>query len=276
MICRIGIYRRKSRGLACISTTENIVVMRIFWSLQNPCLGWHAFHLAVSNVQVVEATTANGLCTIQVRALPLPAKLASILDNHEDLLRRTFASERDELAASNALQHDISAATQQHDSSAALEQAPAASLAPVESNGHGSSAPELHSTAGTSDEPQLSSLTLEDKAPDSASESASKAVGYGNSANPAGLVQSEQQHASSMGAAQHDAAQRGKSADIGQLQSRLHAAAKEAGTAVEDLLQRAWMLGPRRVRSMKLVAHDDVLLPVEQFAQQSPHLHQCW
>ena len=229
--------------------------------------------ISLFHVQVVEATTANGLCTIRVRALPLPAKLASILDNHEDLLRRTLASERDELAASNALQHDISTATQPYDSSAAPEQAPAASLAPVESNGHSSAAPELHSTGNTSEEPQISNLTLEDKAPDSASESAGKAAGHGNSTNPAGLEQSKQQHALSTGADQHDASQRGKSADIGQLQSRLHAAAKEAGTAVEDLLQRAWMLGPRRVRSMILVAHDHVLLPVEQFAQKSPHMH---
>jgi hypothetical protein len=229
--------------------------------------------ISLSHVQVVEAITANGLCTIRVRALPLPAKLASILDNHEDLLRRTFASERDELAASNALQHDISRATQPYDSSAAPEQAPAASLAPVESNGHSSAAPELCSTGGTSDGPQFLNLSLEDKAPDSASESASKAAGHRNSANPAGLVQSGQQHAASTGGDQHGAAQRGKSADIGQLQSRLHAAAKEAGTAAEDLLQRAWMLGPRRVRSMKLVAHDNVLLPVDQFAHQSRHLH---
>lgn len=224
--------------------------------------------ISLSHVQLVEATTANGLCTIRVRALPLPAKLASILDNHEDLLRRTFASERDELAASNALRHDISTAPQPYDISAAPEQAPAASLAPIESNGHSSAPPELHSTGGTSDELQFSNFTLEVKAPHSASESASKAAGHGNSANPAGLVQNEQQHASSTGGDQHDAAQRGKSADIGHLQSRLHAAAKEAGTAVEDLLQRAWMLGPRRVRSMILVAYENVLLPVKQFAKQ--------
>jgi hypothetical protein len=45
--------------------------------------------------QVVEATTANGLCTIRVKAQPLPSQLASVLDAHVEVLRRALISEAD-------------------------------------------------------------------------------------------------------------------------------------------------------------------------------------
>lgn len=44
-------------------------------------------------VQVVEATTANGVCTIRIKALPLPSQLASLLDNNADVLQRAVTAE---------------------------------------------------------------------------------------------------------------------------------------------------------------------------------------
>ena len=41
---------------------------------------------------VVEATTANGACTLRVAALPLPASVATALDQNDDLLRLAFAA----------------------------------------------------------------------------------------------------------------------------------------------------------------------------------------
>ena len=44
--------------------------------------------------RVVEATTASGACTLRVRALPLPAALAAVLDQNADLLRLTVAGQQ--------------------------------------------------------------------------------------------------------------------------------------------------------------------------------------
>lgn len=190
--------------------------------------------------QVVEATTANGLCTLRVKALPIPAQLASILGNHEDLLTRTFAGERDDLAHSDGLHG-------QQASSAAPQQA-AEMTAAADSNGHsengtnGSSAP-----ADPCNGPDLSSLSLHNKAAGAAGHVDGK--GQEGAAAPA-QSETDQQHASSAGDLEQSRAQQVKSADIGHLQKRLKAAAKEAGLPVQELFQRAWMLGPHRVSSL--------------------------
>ena len=191
--------------------------------------------------QVVEATSANGLCTVRVKALPIPAQLASILGNHEDLLMRTFASERNDLAHSNG-SHD------QHASSAAPEQASMT----AESNGHSMAGSHSTSAApGSNGNPDLSSLSLADKAADSASQTNST----GQEGTAAKQTDGDQQHASSAGGIEQSRADQVKSADIGHLQDRLQAAAKEAGQPVQDLFQRAWMLGPHRVSLMYLAHH---------------------
>ena len=185
--------------------------------------------------QVVEATTANGLCTLRVKALPIPAQLAAILGNHEDLLMRTFASERDDLAHS-------SSSPDQHASSASEQ----ASIT-AESNGH--SVAGSHSTsaaAGSSGNVDLSSLSLTENA----AESDSQTNSTGQEGTAAKQTDSDQQHASSAGGIEQSRADQVKSADIGHLQDRLQVAAKEAGQPVQDLFQRAWMLGPHRVTSL--------------------------
>ena len=42
--------------------------------------------------QVVEATTANGVCTMRIRAVALPGAVATALDENADLIRMTLAS----------------------------------------------------------------------------------------------------------------------------------------------------------------------------------------
>ena len=44
--------------------------------------------------QVVEAVTANGLVTLRARALPLPAAVASSLDENADVIRSAAASQQ--------------------------------------------------------------------------------------------------------------------------------------------------------------------------------------
>lgn len=43
-------------------------------------------------VQVLEATTANGVCTMRIKAVPLPGSIATVLDKNADLIRMTLAS----------------------------------------------------------------------------------------------------------------------------------------------------------------------------------------
>ena len=186
--------------------------------------------------QVVEATTANGLCTLRVKAMPIPAQLASILGNHEDLLMRTFASERDDLAQSNS-------APGQHAGSGAPEQALKPSAA-AESNGHSKAGSDSNSApADLNGGVDLTSLSLQDNTPESGSHTESK----GQQGKAGKHPEEDQQHASSAGDLEQSRAQQVKSADIGHLQDRLKTAAKEAGQPVQDLFQRAWMLGPHRV-----------------------------
>lgn len=217
--------------------------------------------------KVVEATTANGLCTIRVRALPLPAQLASILDNHADLLMRTFASERDALAESNALSHSNAGnignvSDSQHAGSAVPEQAPSAASEAAETNGHSSTRLDLEGLKRSDAGLVASGLSLQD----SASRSESAVQSSGTDPQPGSQQEQQQQHASSAGDLARSVARRGKSADIGQLQKALMAAAKEAGPPAEELLQRAWMLGPHRVSilraSFKLSAEATIHLVV--------------
>ena len=205
----------------------------------------------------MEATTANGLCTVRVRALPLPAQLASILDNHSDLLSRSFASEHDELRTSsptaasrgNANPEHGSSFNGCHDSVAGPHPGGAYrdSTGAIYSNGHSSIAAESQKAEHAhAKDLGIGSLSLENNTAADSEASAGKR----NRGSPPESQQAEQQHSSSApegsrGAAAHPR----KSADIGQLRARLLAAAKEAGTGVEDLFRRAWMLGPHRVSS---------------------------
>lgn len=48
--------------------------------------------LTVVAVQVVEATTANGMCTMRIKAVPLPGPIATAIDKNAELIRMTLAS----------------------------------------------------------------------------------------------------------------------------------------------------------------------------------------
>ena len=203
----------------------------------------------------MEATTANGLCTVRVRALPLPAQLASILDNHKDLLSRSFASEHDALRISSPTAADSGNADPEHGSSSngchdsrAGPQPDGAytdSTGAVDSNGHSSAAADIHRPEhAQAEDLGLGRLSLLSK---TAADSETSA-GRRDQSSPPESWQAEQQHSSSAPqGSQGAAAQHRKSADIGQLRARLRAAAQDAGAGVDDLFRRAWMLGPHRV-----------------------------
>ena len=195
---------------------------------------------------------------MRVRALPIPAQLASILGNHEDLLMRTFASERDDLATSNALLHS-NGTHGQHASSAVPEQA----HVPSEHNGHS-----IAAAASPTANPDLSSLSLRDRV----NESANLADSRPHTEKERKHLDGEEQHPSSSGDLEQSRAQQVKSADIGHLQARLKAAAKEAGQAAQDTFQRAWMLGPHRVSTLSSCTLAK-LLSTQQCIMQSGWLH---
>ena len=204
---------------------------------------------------MVEATTANGLCTVRVRALPLPAQLASILDNHKDLLSRSFASEHDEPRTSSPAAADCGNADPEHGSSTngchdslAGPQPDGAytdSTGALDSNGHSSAAADSQrSEHAQAEDLALSSLSL---LSNTAANSEASAGRRDQGSHPESQ-QAEQQHSSSAPEGSRGvAAQHRKSADIGQLRARLRAAAQDAGAGVDDLFRRAWMLGPHRV-----------------------------
>lgn len=205
----------------------------------------------------MEATTANGLCTVRVRALPLPAQLASILDNHKDLLSRSFANKHDEQKASPHATADRHDAAPEHGSSSngcpdGLAGQQLHSVGASDSNGHSSIAANSQKAEHAhAEDLGLGGLSLQRKS----AADAETVAGRRDQGSPPGSQQAEQQHSSSAPEGSQGAAQHRKSADIGQLRARLLAAAKEASTGVEELFRRAWMLGPHRVSSPWNVVH---------------------
>jgi len=116
---------------------------------------------------------------------------------------------------------------------------------PSESNGHNTAAAAgSNSAASPTANPDFSSLSLHDRADESADLADSRPQTEREREH---LDGEQQQHPSSAGDLEQSRAQQVKSADIGHLQARLKAAAKEAGLAAQDMFQRAWMLGPHRV-----------------------------
>ena len=64
----------------------------LFCSLSKNILPGRLFHAAPVAIQVVEATTANGVCTMRIKAVPLPGSVATAIDKSADLIRMTLAS----------------------------------------------------------------------------------------------------------------------------------------------------------------------------------------
>ena len=56
---------------------------------------------------VVQVSTPSGACTIRVRASPLPAAMASVLDQNADILKNTFARQSGGAATSNNDDDDV-------------------------------------------------------------------------------------------------------------------------------------------------------------------------
>lgn len=204
-------------------------------------------------MQVVEATTANGVCTLRVRALPLPSQVASVLDSHADLLRRLF---------------DAPVSASHPNAAHALDDAPEAAST---SNGH---VQEGAPPAG------LSESGASDTAPGSLSSQASNAISSRARAGTEELVagvqgsgiveQKQQEHRSGKSSTQQRSssgrelcdssaedlrdsgefirqAAEGVARDVEAFRGRLRAAAEDAGGSAPALLQQAWMLGPKQV-----------------------------
>lgn len=211
---------------------------------------------------MIEATTANGLCTLRVRALPLPSQVTSVLDNHSDLLQRLIDAPA--AAAAAGMQHTSSHGAafpgrsphQGAPQGGGSAEGVASLLLSDDAQRQASDAswtllnyPADSSAGGTREEPAATShasaqaeLQQEWSARGGSSkqEGAPSANDGDSSSAPA-----EEGHSNGDGAA----AAEGVAGDVEAFRGRLRAAADEAGNLAGALLQRAWLLGPKQVCS---------------------------
>ena len=181
---------------------------------------------------MVEATTANGLCTLRIRAVALPGAVAIALDENMDILRQTL------LGAEAA-----------DDSSGTGDDSPngQADAAASSSNGPG----EEHAQAATSN-----GGAAEGQAAPGGQAAAEGQAAHHPAAQPAEACSSEQDTERALRSLALDAASTSgldadqafrKAGKLGMLHKRLEAAAAEAGGQALHHLQRVWALGPKRV-----------------------------
>ena len=180
---------------------------------------------------MVEATTANGLCTLRIRAVALPGAVAIALDENMDILRQI-------LLGAEAADDDSGTGD---DSPNGQADAPASS-----SNGSG----EQHARAATSNGGAADSQA----AP--LSQAAAEAQAAEAAAQPAEACSSKQDTERALRSLALDAASTSgldaeqafrKAGKLGALHKRLEAAATEGGGQALHHLQRVWALGPKRV-----------------------------
>ncbi|CAL8464184.1 g3719 [Coccomyxa elongata] len=219
--------------------------------------------------KVVEATTANGLCTLRVRALPLPSQVTSVLDNHSDLLQRLMDAPAAAAAAGiqNTSSHGAAFPGRSPHQGApqggglaegvaclslsddAQRQASDASWTLLNHPADSSAGGSREEPAAASDASAQAELQQERSAPGGSSkqEGAPSANEAGSSSAPAAVG-----HSNGDG----PAAAEGVAGDVEAFQGRLRAAADEAGTLAGALLQRAWLLGPKQVGpNLLLMSH---------------------
>ena len=206
--------------------------------------------------------TANGLCTLRVRALPLPSQLTSVLDNHTDLLQRLIEapataatadmqdtrscgstvlgpSPHQETPQGGALAEGVSGLSLEGD---ALRNASDASWTLLD-----------HPTgsAANQNQEQLpaashASALAEEQTQRSAHAGASKQE---NAVSAREAVASTAPVEEGHGNGEGSLAVEGAAGDVEAFRGRLRAAVDEAGGSGSALLQRAWLLGPRQVCS---------------------------
>lgn len=220
-------------------------------------------------LQIVEATTANGLCTLRVRALPLPSQVASVLDNNADLLRRLFdaPSAAAPLTEAHGLSSQGSAPSSPHQQRQAaqgdvpsLEGLRLSESGGVERPGldgswmllnhpSGSSSANKSSANGTHSEqtaaaqpPAQSEQQPQEQGQHAPSGSGQQESGQENDSGGVGSAAETSNREDGLMAAE------GTAKDVETFRGRLRAAADEAGGSAEALLQRAWLLGPKQVR----------------------------
>ncbi|KAK9818827.1 hypothetical protein WJX74_007698 [Apatococcus lobatus] len=246
--------------------------------------------------KVVEALTANGCCTVRVRAHALPRPLAALLEDSADILRPTLTrGDPTSTRAGSSTAHSTTAQSNGHTEAAGEAAAPAAS------NGmHSRRPPQSIRTTESSDVPNgvvysvgeetscAPAASLHDRrAPDDDSqiESSSRGAGVGEDALPGssragdrsaaaadadGSALQEEQYANGadeirrrshgdattsstphleQGEDSHTA--NGDATEVGDamtaLQRKLAAQLQEADPELRSLLQRTWLLGPRRI-----------------------------
>ena len=186
---------------------------------------------------MVEATTANGLCTLRIRVVALPGAVAIALDENMDILRQTL------LGAEAA-----------DDSSGTCDDTPddQADAAAGSSNGPG----EQHARAPTSNGGAADSQAAPLSQAAAEGQTAAEGQAAELAAQPAQACSSDHDAERALRSLALDAASTSgldaeqafrKAGKLGALHKRLEAAATEAGGQALHHLQRVWALGPKRV-----------------------------
>ncbi|KAL0021764.1 hypothetical protein WJX79_006221 [Trebouxia sp. C0005] len=159
--------------------------------------------------KVIEATTANGVCTMRIKAVALPGPVATALDENADLIRMT-------LSATNSSPNQ-----ERTDASTTPLSEPSADASVNDEK--------LASQGGSGD----SSHGVQHPAEAVSGKNGANGRAVGTSDN--GDATSSMEEGGSL-----------TSGKIGILKQRLIAAAKEAKAGSPELLKRIWSLGPKR------------------------------
>lgn len=193
-----------------------------------PCCAW---------LQVVEATTANGLCTLRIRAAALPGAVAIALDENMDILRQTLLGAE---AADDSGGAGDDSPNGQADATAPSSNGPGEQRAPAATSNGG---------AADSGAAPVSQAAAEGQAAtegQAAEPAAQPAEACSSSQDTERALRSLALDAASTSGLDADQAFR-KAGKLGALHERLEAAAVEAGGQALHHLQRVWALGPKRV-----------------------------
>ena len=184
-----------------------------------------------ASLQVVEATTANGLCTLRIRAVALPGAVATALDENLDILRQTLLG---------AEATDDGSATGDDSPNGQPDAAASCSNGPVEQ----------HAQAATSNggaaEGQATAEGQAATQGHTTEPAAQPAVPGSSDQDTERALRSLALDAASTSGLDADQAFQ-KAGKLGALHTRLEAAATEAGGQALHHLQRVWALGPKRV-----------------------------
>ncbi|KAK9869094.1 hypothetical protein WJX84_011258 [Apatococcus fuscideae] len=228
--------------------------------------------------KVVEAMTANGCCTVRVRAHALPRPVAALLEDSADILRPALKT------SDPAAAHFPGQPTPHGHAAASPAASPAASANPPDNAPTTSAMSDLEEAGLMQNDAAKSEGSCTGAGADShgadeirrrshgdaTTSSAAAHQGHDAAASPKKPKQNAKGAASHTGngdAANGDAAEAGDGMAL--LQRKLALLIKEADPDLRALMQRAWLLGPKQIGPNILASSSS---GQQQLWQVAPHL----